>query len=778
MTATSIAPVQSPRQTSSRLRLAHVLLAHSPLAHSPLAVACAALAALCVLSALLPESATAQRRSNRRGTGAARTLRSAPSQEHSPQNLPQNPSLNQIPRALQHSISADSTRSSTASSTTSNTTSNTSVVASSASSLSTVATRLRQTVQFLASEELAGRSPGSEGNERALRFISERFRLLGMNPLDTSYFQRFPVLAGVDFGRGNKAVLRIDAALGAGRTDRTSRTNSANSTNQSALSEQVPMRVPKRGLAQAQATKLAWTLGEDYTVLPFSEDSAAIAGIVFAGYGISAKELQYDDYDSVDVRGKFVILLRGAPDKNNPHSGFRAFASLRSKALNAREHGAVGMIVVNSAAESVGGDGLNGISSDDLPALRLDRTGNSGIMAIHAKTAAINAILPDGLSLYKLEERINTGAASMANATTNVVNVTSAASASKKPASFALPAVTLTLSTDLDRTQRSAANVIGFVRGTDTALARQYIVVGAHCDHLGMGEENSLYSGKEPRIHYGADDNASGTAGMLELAAFVAEKPLRRPVVFMAFNAEESGLLGSQWYCKYPLLPLQDCVMMMNLDMVGRLNNRSLLVQGTGTSPRWNPLLDSLAGKHNFTLSKTADGVGPSDHASFYHKNIPVLFLFTGLHDDYHRPSDTWDKLNYPGEEAVVRFAEDVLRSADASDSAPAFTKVQAQQAQRSTGFRVYVGTIPDYSDHPKGMRITGVREGSPAQKAGLQEGDVITKMGENRIKNVYDYTYALGNFKPGDAVSITLLRTVQGADSEVTTTLTLEARK
>lgn len=625
-------------------------------------------------------------------------------------------------------------------------------------------TRLRDHVQFLASDELRGRAPGTEGNERALRYIVDNFIAYGVEALDSGYFQRFPVLTSVALGRGNKAIIKlnttpqnstISAAQPPSRSVAAGLTTTASVETPTGASSGAGAKLKPSRASIAQA-KLTWKLGEDYIPLSFSEDSAVSGTLVFVGYGISAKELNYDDYEGINVQGKIVIALRGTPDGQNPHGSFQKFAPLRSKALTAREHGAAALIVVNSSAESVSANG-----SDELPALRLDRTGNSGIAAIQVRANAINALLPADTPLGALEQRILT---------------------QKKPASFEIPSAVMTLSTDLEHTTMPTANVMGIVRGIDSTLAGQYILIGAHCDHLGMGEENSLYTGKEPRIHYGADDNASGTAGMLELAAHIARKPLRRSVVFVAFNAEESGLLGSQWYCKYPRLPLERCAVMLNMDMIGRMKGTALSVHGTGTSSRWNALVDSLGALHRFTISKSADGFGPSDHASFYSKNVPVLFLFTGIHDDYHRPSDTWDKINYPGQTRVIHFAEDLIRTIDQLPTKPDFIKVQNSQIQRSTGFRVYVGTIPDYNDHPKGMKISGVREGSPAQKAGLQEGDVITALGSSRIKNVYDYTYALGTFKPGDTTTVTFLReqAVQGVvkTEELRAELTFEARK
>lgn len=590
-------------------------------------------------------------------------------------------------------------------------------------STAAIAPQLREHIRYLASDELQGRSPGNVGNQKTVNFIAAQFRQAGLEKLDTSYFQQFKVLSSLQLGKNNSATVRL-------------------------------AQPPQKNGKLSNAKKIVWTVSKDFIPLAFTEDSATSAQVVFLGYGISAKELQYDEYEGLDVKGKIVLVLRGAPEANNPHSKFSPFIPLRAKALLARERGAAAVIFINSLSESVSGD-----SADALPRLKVDRTGNSGILAVQATRKAIQALFPEGKHLDSLEKIIQT---------------------TQKPGSFALPGVTMTLSAQLNRIERLTANVIGRLPGTNPAKHGRYIIIGAHCDHLGWGEENSLYAGKEPKIHPGADDNASGTAGMLALVELLRRKPLEQDVVFMAFNGEESGLLGSQYYCKYPKRSLDSCSFMLNMDMVGRLKGNALSVHGTGTSPLWNSLVDSLGGLHGFVISKSADGFGPSDHASFYAKNIPVLFLFTGLHDDYHRPSDTYDKINYEGEEKVIRFAEHIVRTVDNEPQNPIFTKVQANQVQRATGFRVYVGTIPDYNDHPKGMKLSGVREGSPAQKAGLQEGDVMVKFGKSTVKNVYDYTYALSSFKPGDIVEIVVLRekTPGGETEEITARLTLESRK
>lgn len=590
-------------------------------------------------------------------------------------------------------------------------------------STSSIAPQLREFIQYFASDELQGRAPGSAGNQKTVEFIANQFKQAGLEKLDTSFFQGFRVLSSVQLGKNNSATVRLT-------------------------------QPPQKNGKLTNIKKISWNVSKDFIPLAFTEDSATSGQVVFLGYGISAKEIQYDEYDGIDVKGKIAVILRGAPETNNPHNKFTPFIPLRAKALLARERGAAAVIFVNSLTETASGD-----SSDGLPRLKLDRTGNSGILVVQATRKAIQELFPAGKHLDTLEKTLL---------------------ASQKPGSFVLPGVNMTVSAQLNRVERLATNVIARLPGKNPSKHGRYIIIGAHCDHLGWGEENSLYAGKEPKIHPGADDNASGTAGMLALVQLLRQQPLEQDVIFMAFNGEESGLLGSQYYCKYPKLPLDSCTFMLNMDMIGRLKNNALSVHGTGTSSLWNSLVDSLGALHGFTISKSADGFGPSDHASFYAKNIPVLFLFTGLHDDYHRPSDTFDKINYEGEEKVVRFAESILRTVDVQLQKPNFVKVQVNQVQRSTGFRVYVGTIPDYNDHPKGMKISGVREGSPAQKAGLKEGDVMVKFGSNTVKNVYDYTYALSSYKPGDSITIVFLRekTPGGELEELSTQLTLESRK
>ncbi len=283
------------------------------------------------------------------------------------------------------------------------------------------------------------------------------------------------------------------------------------------------------------------------------------------------------------------------------------------------------------------------------------------------------------------------------------------------------------------------------------------IYIGAHYDHWGWGGEGSLYRGADSAIHNGADDNASGVAAVLELARRFHDSPLQNTVVFIAFSGEEMGLWGSNAFAKEHLGAFPAPRFMVNMDMVGRLNaERQLAVYGTGTSPLWDGLLDEQ-NSFDFRLKREVSGVGPSDHTSFYLADIPVLHFFTGQHEDYHRPSDDWDKVNYAGLADVVDYIEGIVRSADALGELP-FSKTK-DQSEDSPRFKVTLGVVPDYLYSDPGMRIDGVSEGRPAAKAGLQKGDIVTQMGDQAITSMMDYMKALSTFTQGQTVPITVKR-------------------
>ncbi|HYN26458.1 MAG TPA: M20/M25/M40 family metallo-hydrolase, partial [Pyrinomonadaceae bacterium] len=340
----------------------------------------------------------------------------------------------------------------------------------------------------------------------------------------------------------------------------------------------------------------------------------------------------------------------------------------------------------------------------------------------------------------------------------------------------------------------AAANVIGILEGSDPNLKNEAIVIGAHYDHLGRGGAGSLAQ-REGDVHYGADDNASGTAGLIELARILSTqrpKP-RRTIVFVAFSGEEEGLLGSNYYVDHPVIPLANTVAMINMDMIGRMKDRKLVIGGVGTAPEWPAMIERanvlqgltvnasstahscsslpiVVGANGrmvvgndvtkqFLLTLNEDGFGPSDHSSFYAKQIPVLFFWTGTHIDYHKPSDTAEKINYDDEARIIAMVARIVHDIDASDKRPTYQVAKSAATGRSIGFRVYLGTIPNYADSSDGLLLEGVRDDSPAAQAGLKAGDRIVKMAGRDVHNVYDYTAALGEMKAGQEYEVEIMR-------------------
>ncbi len=485
---------------------------------------------------------------------------------------------------------------------------------------------------------------------------------------------------------------------------------------------------------------------ESFRTLAFSSDTTLTGELVFAGYGITDTTQQYDDYSGIDVRGKIVVVLRFSPKGDDPHSPFVLHSPLRAKTFNAREHGAAGVIFVTGPLDA---------EKPELAPFSFDQgVSSAGIAVMSLTWTALDSVFKaDGRSIRTVQEGIN---------------------AAQRPASFPL-AATATLQSSILKIHNESSNVLGVITGSDPALRDEYIVIGAHFDHLGMGGQGSL-TPDTVAVHHGADDNASGTAALLEIAGHLSSisGSLRRSVLIAGFSGEESGLLGSNYFVNHPTIPLNAMRTMINMDMIGRIRDRQLVVEGVGTSPGFDSLLRSLNGDTTFALTLKPDGFGPSDHAAFYGKDIPVLFFFTNMHSDYHKPSDTWEKINYEGEVGVIRFVLGVLRELDAADKAPSFVKVasQAPQGDRRP-MRVSTGAIPDYAYDGAGLKLSGVRADSPAEKAGLLGGDVIVKFSDKTVTSIYDYMYILQELSPGDTVDVQ----VQRGDSLITLTVTVAGR-
>lgn len=553
--------------------------------------------------------------------------------------------------------------------------------------------RLYEHIKYLASDELTGRLAGTPGAEKAASYVASQFEKYGLKSLSglQRFQQPFSFVAGIELGHDN----RVTVTQG-GNTEQ-------------------------------------FQLQQDFMPVAFSPSGDFEGMVVFAGYGISAPDQKYDDYDNLIVRERFVLVLRYGPEGNNPHGEFRRQHALRYKALTAREKGAKGIVYIDDQED---------FSKSTLSKLRYDADfSDSGIAALAMSLPKARQMFQGaGLDLAALQKEIN---------------------AAKKPRSVELPGLQLAFHSELRRVKKSTANVIGFLEGNDARLKTEVILIGGHYDHIGLGGAGSLAEGHKSEIHNGADDNASGTAGVLELArAFSTHRAaLKRSLAFAAFTAEEAGLLGSKHYATNPVFPLEETVAMINMDMIGRMKDNRLVVGGSGSSPVWKELLERL-NQGRLGLRFEDDGYGPSDHASFYAKGIPVLFLFTGVHQDYHRPGDDYQKINLPDTQRVLELAYETALALSELPERPQFTQAKDHREGRGRGeIRVYLGTIPEYGEEVEGVKLSGVREGSPAAKAGLKGGDIIVECSGKQIKNVYDYTYVLGDRKPGDVVDIVIMR-------------------
>ncbi len=492
-----------------------------------------------------------------------------------------------------------------------------------------------------------------------------------------------------------------------------------------------------------------YILHEQYNPLTITTDTSLTTSLVFVGYGISASDsLQYDDYDGINVKDKIVIAMRYSPDTSNS-SKFEKYTSITAKLFAARDKGAAGIIFVSSPP---------GASGDKLLTFDDPRFGGTSIAVLTIKWDYISQLMSRvGKDLIGIKKQIDS---------------------TRKPNSFEIPNAVVIVQTEIEKIKSYSTNVVGFIPGTDSSLKQEYLIIGAHYDHLGMGGEGSGSLKPDTIVpHHGADDNASGTAGLLELAQYFSahRSKLKRSLLFIAFSGEELGLLGSDYYVKHPSVPLDKSIVMINMDMVGRMKDSILVVEGMGTSPKFEEIV-KRNNSDSLTLRLKPDGFGPSDQASFYMKDIPVMFYFTNLHSDYHKPSDTWDKINYSGEKTVLNLVTRIINELAYEDERPLFTRTAAPPTMSSgrQGAKVSLGVIPDFSSDVSGMKISGTRPGSAADKAGLKGDDIIIKFGGKEVKNIYDFTYLLGQFKPGDEVEIVVKRGLE----EISLKALLEAKK
>jgi hypothetical protein len=571
--------------------------------------------------------------------------------------------------------------------------------------------KTRTHVQTLASDTLEGRMAGSAGEKLAAEYIARELTRIGAKPLPgmTSVFQPFEFTAGTK-----------DAG--------------------SSVSVATPGAAPQTFITT-----------ENVQALSFSDNGEVSGDVVFAGYGLVVPESQnfgYDSYVGLDVKDKVVVVLRYFPEDADQKTRaiLSRYADLRYKAMAARQRGAKALIVVTGPRSPNAGT--------TIPMTFDTALAGSGIVATSVGKNAAQAIFAASKKeLEAVQKELDSG--------------------NPHVAGFAV-AVTVTVRAAVERQKQTGRNVVAYLPASNptTGLERPWVALGAHYDHLGRGGHGNSLAGKEEAggIHYGADDNASGTAAVLAVAEILAKAPRRRNVLLGFWSAEEIGLIGSTAFVNKPPIPSTELAAYLNFDMVGRMVDNKLTVQATGTSPVWTRILEQANVAAGFELVLQPDPYQPTDVASFNQAGVPSLSFFTSTHTDYHKPGDTADKINYEDLDRVAEFAAAIVKRIGDEAEAPDFTKVeqQANTAGRA-GVRVFTGTIPDYATNVKGLLLGGVVGGGPAEKAGLQKGDVIVEIAGQTIANIYDYTYALELLKVGEPVKIAFMRDGKRLETELT---------
>lgn len=525
---------------------------------------------------------------------------------------------------------------------------------------------LKKHVEYLASDKLEGRAPGTLGEELAAQYIVDSWNKTGIKPAgeNGTWFKPFTFTERVEADAGTSLTIN-------GKT---------------------------------------YTLNEDFWPMGFSGDGTVSASTIYVKYGITNPEKGYDDYQGFkpeELKGKIFVIDLSSPDGIHPHSAYIQYSDAGTKLRKAAEKGAIGVIFIDNKKDV------------EIPSKMLSK---------NMRAESIPAVYAEGILPKILSE-------SEAKATVHV---------------------------KINRIQGHGKNVVGRIDNG----AKYDVIIGAHFDHLGWGDEGSLYKG-EKAIHNGADDNASGTATLIEIGKLLAQKgPKNNNYILIAFSAEEKGLLGSNDFVKSSLFDPAKANYMLNMDMVGRLENDQLAISGAGTSSMWGNNINMVkAGNLKFKTSE--GGVGPSDHTSFYLKDIPVLHFFTGTHADYHKPSDDADKINYVGMARVGNFILDLIALLDKQGKLD-FVKTKEAESGKAPKFSVTLGIVPDYMYDGEGVRADGITDGKPAQKAGVKAGDVLLKLGDYPIRDMKSYMEALGKFKKGEQTQLELKRGTETLKVEV----------
>ena len=560
--------------------------------------------------------------------------------------------------------------------------------------------RLRASVEHLASDELEGRMTGSDGARMAAEYIAEALQAIRLEPFgdDGTYFQNFQFTA-------DRRILPEANTLGV-ETDDGSRT---------------------------------YQVDTDFRPLSFTANADVQGEVVFAGYGLAVPGTGgYDSYAGLDVTDKIVLVLRYVPEgvAADRRAELNRYAGLRYKAMIARDRGAKAILVVA---------GPNSPNAGKLIPMTFDNSlAGSGIVAASVSGAVADALFAAaGKSLEETQSQLDV----------------------ENPhflGQFSLEGVVVAIRTGVERIKATDRNVLAWLPAADQTAA-ETVVVGAHYDHIGRGDANSL-AGKdeEGEIHNGADDNASGVAVVLELARTLADREARRRNVLFAFwSGEELGLIGSSQFVEAPPLPLENVAAYFNFDMVGRLRDNKLSLQGVGSSSDWRGIIERRNIAAGFNLSLLDDPYLPTDSTAFYPKGIAILSFFTGSHEDYNRPTDDPGTLDYPGMRRIAEFGAAIVNDIVSNEQRPDYAEVQVATSEGGSrdSLRAHLGTIPDYTTDLAGVAISGVRGGGPADEAGMQGGDVIVEFAGQTITNIYDYTYVLDATKIGEPVDIVVLR-------------------